>query len=95
MKKIILEEKVKLVGIKNFSGKDKLIDYFLVMPGQEEIYAFSRRYTQRTYDLCKSGIRVNEISTRRSRDHGVMGLVNYLNVMLPYLSEYYDLKVAA
>ncbi len=95
MKKIILEEKVKLVGIKNFAGKDKLIDYFLIMPGQEEIYAFSRRYTHSTYDLCKSGIRVNEISTRRSRDRGVMGLVNYLNVMLPYLSEYYDLKVTA
>lgn len=96
MKKIILEEQVKIKGVKNFKGKDKLIDYYLEIPGQNsKIYAFSKVYTQNTYDMCKAGIRVNELSGKRSRDRGVMRLVNYLNVMLPYLSEYYGLVVNA
>ncbi len=45
--------------------------------------------------MCKSGIRVNELSVTRSRNKSVMNLVNYLNIMLPYLREYYDLPVLA
>lgn len=95
MRKVILEEQVRLTGVKNFTGKDKLIDCYIEQPGQDRIYAFSKIFTQNTYDMCKSGIRVNELSTKRSRDRGVMRLVNYLNVMLPYLSEYYELPVLA
>ena len=93
MKKIILEEQVKIRGIKNFKGRDKLIDYYIVIPGRHDIYAFSKAYTQNTYNMCKSGIRVNELSVKRSRDRGIMRLTNYLNIMLPYLSEYYELPV--
>lgn len=93
MRKVFLEEQVRLTGVKNFTGKDKLIDYYIEQPGQDRIYAFSKIFTQNTYDMCKSGIRVNELSTKRSRDRGVMQLVKYLNVMLPYLSEYYELPV--
>ena len=39
MKKVILEEQVKIKAVKNFSGKDKLIDYYIEQPGQEKIYA--------------------------------------------------------
>lgn len=95
MKKIILEEQVKIKGVKNYRGKDKLIDYYIEIPGKSKLYAFSKVYTQHTYDMCKSGIRVNELSVKRSRDRGVMRLVNYLNVMLPYLSENYELPVIA
>ena len=95
MKKIILKEQIKLVGIKNFKGEDKMIDFYITSPGKEDIYAFSKRYTHTIYDICKSGIRVNEISTKRSRNRSVMGLVKYLNVMLPYLTEYYGLEVVA
>ena len=95
MKKVILEEQVKIKAVKNFSGKDKLIDYYIEQPGQEKIYAFSKVFTQNTYDMCKAGIRVNELSVKRSRDRGVMRLVNYLNVILPHLCEFYEIPVAA
>lgn len=72
---MILEEQVRLTGVKNFTGKDKLIDYYIEQPGQDRIYAFIKIFTQNTYDMCKSGIRVNELSTKRSRDRGVMRLL--------------------
>ena len=95
MRKIILDGSVKMVGVKNFKGKEKLIDYFIEIPGREMLYAFSKRFTQNTYNMCKSGIRVNELSTKRSRDKGVMNLVKRLNSMLSYLSEYYELPTVA
>lgn len=95
MKKIILEEQVRIFGVKNFEGKEKLIDFYIDQPGQERIYAFSKVYTQNTYNICTSGVRINELSCKRTRDRGVMRLVNYLNVMLPYLTEYYELPVIA
>lgn len=95
MKKIILEEQVKILGVKNFEGKEKLIDFYIEQPGKARIYAFSKVFTQNSYDLCRSGVRVNELSCKRARDKGVMRLVNYLNVMLPYLTEYYELPEMA
>ena len=95
MKKVIVKDYVQLIGIKNFKGEDKMIDYYITYPGSERIYAFTRKYTQNTYDLCKSGIRINDLSTRRTRDRAVMKLVDYLNIMLPYLCEYYELPVVA
>ena len=95
MRKIILDGSAKMIGVKNFKGKDKLIDYFIEIPGREKIYAFSRKFTQNAYDMCNSGIRVNELSTKRTRDRGIMNLVKRLNTMLPYLSEYYELPTVA
>ncbi len=95
MRKIILDGSVKMIGVKNFKGKDKLIDYFIDVPGKERIYAFSRTFTQNAYDMCKPGIRVNDLSTKRTRDKGIMKLVERLNSMLPYLSEYYELPTVA
>lgn len=79
-----------VVGEKNFAGKEKLVDYYLVA-GNEKIYAFSRVYTNHSYDMCKSGIRLSELLTKRSRDTGVMRIVNSANRMIPYLIEYHEL----
>ena len=95
MKKIILEEQVKISGIKNFRGEEKLIDFYIEQPGQDKLFVFSKVFTQNTYNLCKSGVRVNELSCKKTRNKGVMRLVNYLNVMLPYLTEYYELPKIA
>ncbi len=93
MKRVRLANNVKLVGIKNFKGDDKLVDYYLILPN-ERLYAFSKRYTHHTYELCRSGIPVNDLMVRRSRDFSIMKLVDYTNLMMPYLAEYYDLPCA-
>lgn len=94
MRSIMMEKNIKVVGIKNFKGTDKLIDFYLVTENQDKIYAFSKIYTHRTYELCRSGIRVNDLLTTRSRDTGVMRLVKYTKVIMPYLAEEYCLAVA-
>ena len=93
MKRIRLANNVKIVGIKNFTGEHKLVDYYLVLPNVR-IYAFSKRYTHHSYDMCKAGISVNDLMVTKSRDTGVMRLVNYTNLIMPYLTEYYDLPCA-
>ena len=70
----MVKTNVLVVGVKNFKGKDKNIDYFLQMPDGEQIYAFSIIYTDHTYDMCKGGIRINDLLTKRSHDYGIMRL---------------------
>ena len=62
---------------------------------QERNNLLQLRDLQVDYNLCKSGILVNDLASRRSRDTGVMRLVNQVNRMLPYLAEIYDLPLAA
>lgn len=94
MKRVRVDNKVKLVAKKNFAGEDKLIDYYIQLDNNERIYAFSKAYTNNSYDLCKSGIRINDLTKRRSHDTGIMRLVNYTKFILPYLAEEYELTLA-
>lgn len=94
MRRVKLDNKIKIIGKKEFHERKKQIHYYLVTRENEMLYAFSKGYTHRTYDLCKSGIRVNELITKKTRDTGVMNLVNYTNLMLPYLAEIYELPLA-
>ncbi len=95
MRHITLKENVLLEG--RFSTKKGkwMIDYYIVIPDQKEVFAFQRNYTKGTYELCKSGIRVNELTTIRCRDKAIMNLVKYMNKVLPYLVEYYEIPVVA
>lgn len=94
MKKIRLNNKVKIIGLKNFGGKEKMIDFYIINGSDERLYAFSKGYTNNTYNMCKSGIMVNDLISRRSRDTGVMRLVKYTKLVLPSLAEEYQLKVS-
>ncbi len=95
MKKAFFSDSnMKLIGRKNFRGEKKQIDYFILTSGNDKLYAFSYRYTTKAYELCKSGIRVNELASKRSRDMGIMNLVSYYKLMVPYLAEEYELKLA-
>ena len=94
MKRVRVADDVRLIGVKNFSGRDKLVDYYLQVPNQSNIYAFSKTYTNNSYDLCKAGIRVNDLISRRTRDTGVMRVVKYTNLLLPYFVEEYALPLA-
>ena len=95
MKKVRLQNNMRIIGIRNFRGGAKRIDYFLITPGNEKLYAFSCTYTHKSYDMCKSGIMVNDVVGKRSRDPGVMRLVNQTKRMIPYLAEIYVLPLAA
>lgn len=94
MKRVRVADDVRLIGVKNFSGRVKLVDYYLQVPNQSNIYAFSKIYTNNSYDLCKAGIRVNDLISRRTRDTGVMRVVKYTNLLLPYFVEEYALPLA-
>ena len=88
------DPKVKVVARKNFKGEKRLVDYYLITADNEMLYAFTRAYTFNTYELCKSGIRANDLAAKRSKDVGVMRLVDYYKMMVPYLADEYELKLA-
>lgn len=94
MRKIRLDNNVRMIGKKVFKDSNYQIHYYLVTNDNQMFYAFSKRYTHHTYNMCKSGILVNELITKRTRDAGVMRLVKYTNFILPYLAEIYDLPLA-
>ncbi len=95
MKKVyFIDSKMVVVGKKNFKVEKKMIDYYLVTSSNEVIYAFSRNYTTGTYDLCKAGIRANDLAGKKSKDTSIMNLVNYYKLMVPYLADEYELKLA-
>lgn len=92
LKHVRLIGNVRLVGVRvEKSGEKRRVCYYLKTDNNDFLYAFSRNYSRHTYDLCKSGIRVNDLIRRRTRDTAVMNLVDYMNLMLPYLAEIYDL----
>lgn len=93
MKKIRVENDVQLRGVKKVSGKSILIDYYIEIPNEDSIYAFSKRYTNTTYDMCKSGVRLNKLICTKTRNQAVMQLVNYTRFLLPYLTEEYKIPV--
>lgn len=92
MKHVRLDDNVRSVGIKqNEKDGNRKVSYYLRTGKNEMLYAFSRNYSRHTYDLCKAGIRVNDLVSRRTRDTAVMNLVDYTNLMLPYFVEIYGL----
>lgn len=93
MKRVNVARNIKLVGVKNYKKAHRMVDYYLVTGNGERFYAFTRSYSNGSYDLCKSGIRVNELLSKRSRDDGIMNLINYLRLVMPCLCEEYALQV--
>lgn len=95
MKKLYTNNNLRLIGLKNFKGQDRRIDYYLITTDNNRLYAFTNVYTNHSYDLCKSGIRIDDLISKKCRDEGVMRLVRSANRMIPYLVELYGLPVAA
>ena len=87
----MVSNKIKLIGVKNFSGEDKLLDCYFVTPDNRQFYVFSRPYTNHSYEICKSGIRVNELIHKNTRDTGVMRLIQDMNDVLPDFMEEYGM----
>lgn len=86
----MVKTNVMVIAVKNFKGRDKLNDYYLVLPNGEKIYAFSRKYTDNTYKMCKGGVRLNDLLCKKSHDTAIMNLVKRMKFMLPYFMEEYN-----
>lgn len=74
-------------------GNNKL-DYYLITPEGSELYLFTREYSTTCYEMCKSGVPINTVLYGRKNNTAFMNLSKYLNFMMPYFIEYYDLAVA-
>jgi hypothetical protein len=74
-------------------GNNKL-DYYLRTPDRNELYLFTRRYSTTCYEMCKSGVPINTVLHGRKNNTAFMNLSKYLNFMMPYFIEYYDLALA-
>ncbi len=94
MKRVNVAKNIKLVGVKNFRKARRMVDYYLVTGNGERLYAFTRSYSNGSYDLCKSGIRVEKLLSMRTRDDGVMNVIDYLKLVMPCLCEEYALPTA-
>lgn len=79
-----ISDRITVVGNLKGHGRDRMIDFYLVSPGGEKEYAFTRRYSNRSYDLVRGGISVKRLLGTRSKDRMVMKLVDYLSYMMPY-----------
>ena len=81
-----IDNKTKLIARKN--ARDEM-NYYIRTASNEEIYAFTKPYSLKTWELCKSGIRLNELM--RKSHEAIMLLVKYTRYIMPYLCEEYGL----
>lgn len=92
MKMPKLSYRVRLEGEEKFHNGDRVIDFYLVSSnGARRIYAFTRKYSNNSWNLVKSGAPVNKIITNHSGDPGVKAVVNQTRRMIPYLVEEYGI----
>lgn len=70
------------------------LDYYLRTHAGDELYLFTREYSTTCYEMCKSGAPINSILYGRKNNKAFINLSKYLNFMMPYFVEYYDLAVA-
>ena len=81
---------VKITGLKRRVGKDRVIDYYLENNSGDREYAFTKRYSNRTYELVKGGVPVRRVLGVRSKDRSIMNLVGYLGFIMPYFVKEFE-----
>lgn len=91
MSKVRVKNNVFIVARKSPAGKK--LDYYMQLPDRKENYMFTRNYSTECYETCKAGIPINQALGIKSRNSAVMNLVKYLNFMMPYFVEYFELSV--
>lgn len=90
MKKYQQYNDLRLRGIKKDSSRPRVITY-LLCNRKDSVYAFSRDFTKSTWDLVKSGIRVDTLLGYKTRDASIMNLVKCSKRLIPYLVDFYEL----
>ena len=91
MKKMNLRKNIYFLAKKSRINKRKL-DYYFLLPSGKLEYAFTRNFCQLCYDTCKAGIPLHHILYKNSKRESFMNMVKYLNFMMPYFVEYYELE---
>ncbi len=70
------------------------LDYYLKTPTGEILYLFTRAYSTACYDLCRGGAPINNVLYAKKHNEALMKLSKYLNFMMPYFIDYYELETA-
>ena len=91
MKKISVEKNIFIIAKK--SKTPYKLDYYLQFPDKVEEYMFTRNYSAKCYEACKSGVPLNNMIFAKRKNPAVVKLVKYLQFMMPYFIDYYELRV--
>ena len=89
-----IPENIRIIGVRGTGKRNHVVDFYLVSPKNGREYAFTRKYSKRTYGLVKSGVSIKKFLSLRSKDHMVMNVVRYLSYMMPYFMEEIDWMAA-
>lgn len=86
----MFRENIKIMATVNEKNGKKNLDYYVVKPDGSKEYLVTRPYIRKCYDMCKSGIRYNDLMKIRSRNKGEMLLVECMKRMNDYIRYEYD-----
>lgn len=88
----MFRKNIRIMAIENTNkkGGERRLDYYVVNPDGSREYLCTRSYNRKCYDLCKGGIRYNDLTRIKSRNRGEMLLVDCMKRMHSYLREEYD-----
>lgn len=92
MRKLRVRNNIFVVARKSVKGRK--LDYYMQMPDGKENYMFTKNYSTECYQICRAGVPINQVLGIRRRNAAVMNMVKYLNFMMPYFVEYFELKTA-
>lgn len=86
-----VDDRIKFIVNMNSAGK---IDFYILTANNKKIYAFTRIYSARIWELCRSGVMVNRLMYKRTKNEDIMLLVKYVRYIMPYLCEEYNIGAA-
>lgn len=90
MKNLKIDNRTRLIGVRK-DGEE--VNYYIQTSTNEMIYAFTRDFSLKEWNICKSGIRVDDLLTKKRRHEGVMNLVKHAKYIIPYLCRENDLMI--
>ena len=90
MKRIFVKSSYRITVKKQMNQ----LHYYIRTYKGKEVYLFTRTYSPACYRICKECPLVNTVLCLRAKNKAVMHFVTYLQRMIPYIVEYYELEIA-
>lgn len=81
---------VKVVAVENRKRGVRNIDYYLIAPDGTRTYLVTGPYVHKCYDMCKGGIRMNDLLKWKGKNKGTMKLVDCMKRMSSYIQQEFD-----